>query len=347
MEKQRKVSSRLSKRRSQSKKRKTQVRPEPGFDARRLVENLASFRPLGALLCVLAVLGGVVFGLEILKKHVQANPEFTSTDYQVVLDNPPDWVVQERWESRILDCAREVIEQDAIERLSEEIELPAPASTTGTRQVGAEKPIAERIHDALLESGWVRQVHRIVAGHDGVIRIEADYRRPVAMIQFNDEQDRERYVAVDGEGVCLPELYERVEPDSGWIRIFGVQERPTFEDDRAYQFQGKDALAGIRLARELGARAFDKRPYWHYINGITVLNYGGRQRRDDAHIKLLRRDGGIPVIWGSAIGDEIINEEPDWRAKLRTLGLALQHGVKGAYDLSVYANGIVVQKPDS
>jgi hypothetical protein len=314
---------------------------EPLLDYRRLVENIALFRPLGALLCVLAVLGGVVFGLEILKRHVQTEPVFAPDELAIVLDNPPEWIIDERWESRILDCARQAIEQVAVAAESNPSDPSATAPTSGDDSKTETQPLVQQIHKALMDSGWVSDVHRVVLDNDGVIHIDADYRRPVAMVQFTDDRDRDLYVAVDGDGVRLPELYERVEPDSGWIRIFGVQERPP---EPGSAFQGKDAMAGIRIAREIISRETDEQPYWNRINGITVLNYGGRQRRDDAHIKLLRRDGGIPVIWGSAMGEEI--EEPDWRDKFKTLGVALQRGIKGEYDLSVYANGIVVQKPD-
>ncbi len=302
-----------------------------GMDARRVHELLVAFRPLAALGGVLIVLCGVLMGLEELKQHVYARPELTPEGYKIVLLDPPEWVVEEEWAPRILVAASSPLESvkdassegGAAEAPDEGVEGAADTTDDEPGHAEPEDPIARQVHDALAASGWVREIRSVVTGQDGVIGIDAEYRRPVAMIHFKNMRGQYRFVAVDRDGVRLPELYEQVDSDSGWIRIFGV--RVNAPPEAGQPFTTDDAQAGVRIAREIS-----EQPYWRHITGITVLNYGGRERQDETHIKLLRRQGAS-ILWGSAIGEEI--EEAPWETKLANLGLALKRGVKGEIDL--------------
>jgi hypothetical protein len=168
---------------------------------------------------------------------------------------------------------------------------------------------------------------------DGSIHVCCDYRRPIAMVLTNTG----KYVPIDKDGVRLPEEYDRVEGDSGWMRILGVQAE-TPKPGHAYGEDGRtdtDAVAAVRLAWLL----FSQDDISARISGIDVTNFNGREDKYKTHIRLWTRDGRM-VKWGSAIGSEV--EEPGVTDKLKNLALWLKRGSPQAYaDLSVYRNGVV------
>ncbi len=266
--------------------------------------GLASLRSIGALLALSLLIGAAVYGLERVKEHVFARPEYNPA-FRVELAGPPQWVDAEEWHRRILDCVR----------------IP-------TDQEWLDETLVPLVADQINRSGWVSKLHRVEQGMDGVIRIVAEYRRPIAMVRVKCDVG-ECFVPVDRHGVRLPEVYRQVSDGLGWMRIVGVEsDLPEIGEP----FQGDDAVAGIRLAALLFDQDFSSR-----ITGIDVLNFRGRRDKRDNHIKLRTREGGM-IAWGSAIGEEI--EEPTAQDKLRTIAVYFKKGSPQAQvDISVYRNG--------
>lgn len=273
-------------------------------------DRLAGLSPLLPVLGVAGFLLVVVGGLEALRSHVLSAPEY-NPPLKLELEYPPgaEWLEQENW----------------LPRITGSIELP----DAKLMDVDLLDHVAERVRS----SGWVRQVDRVTRDRDGTIRVCCQYRRPIAMLLTN----RGKYIPIDREGVRLPEEYDRVDGDSGWMRILGVQSDPPAvgcaygEGDRA----DEDAVAAVHLA----ALLFSQDEVSARISGIDVTNYNGREDKRKTHIRLWTRDGR-PINWGSAPGNEI--EEPDVEDKLRNLVLWLKRGSPQAYaDLSIYRSGIV------
>ncbi len=266
---------------------------------------------------VLAVVAGAVYGLEQLKAYVYAQPEYAPA-VSLALINPPAWVERESWTARIL----------------ESVDLSREPPLQGM-------PLVRQVHDQLLASGWVSRVNRVFEGMDGRIRIDCDFRRPVAMIHFDgamDEPIGEGFIAVDKDGVRLPELYGRVGSEDGWLRIFGVQS-PLPQVGQAYPEAEGDAAAAVRLASLIFEQTYASR-----ISGINVRNFRGRHNPSEAHIVLLTHAGGR-IIWGSAIDAEI--EEPNWKDKIRTIGMYFERSQPQArIDASVYPDRVIVEPVD-
>ena len=290
------------------KSKKRELKAAPAVEPMRL----AGLGPLLPVLAVSGVLLCAVCAMEILRSRVlntaECNPPLT-----VKLEYPASdaWVEQEGW----------------LPRIASSVQLPPSRKLM-------DKDLLDEVVKQVRSSGWVRHVERVSRSMDGSIRICCEYRRPIAMVLTN----RGKYIPIDKDGVRLPEEYDRVEPDSGWMRILGVQAEPPAEG-RAYGETGRadaDAVAAVRLAVLL----FGQEDIAARISGIDVANFNGREDRRRTHIRLFTRDGGR-IDWGSAPGTEV--EEPDVTDKLRNLVLLLKRGSLQAYaDLSVYRNGVVV-----
>lgn len=279
------------------KRRKSKPSPENPTGHAPLGESI---KMLAGFVGLFAALGASVYGLERLKDHVYALPEY-SPAIQVELADAPAWVEREGWRNRILSTVKISDDQQWLDEM-----------------------LVRQVADQINCSGWVSRVHRVAQGMDGIIRISCDYRRPIAMIQT-----AKGYIPVDRFGIRLPEVYERVEDGTGWMRIVGIE---STTPEVGELFHGEDAGAAVRLASVLFEQEFSQR-----ITAIDVANFRGRRDKRDNHIKLRTLDGQR-IDWGSAIGEEI--EEPSVQEKVRTIALYFKKGSPQAHvDISVYRNG--------
>lgn len=152
---------------------------------------------------------------------------------------------------------------------------------------------------------WVASVRavrreRLGAGR-GVVRLEAEYRRPVARVRYDG---RRRYV--DGEGVVLPygqvpkwaarvdgQVRYFVFPDAvpagrtplpiHYILIDGVATRPPAEGRR---WDAEDLQAGLRLVKLLHTRK--------YVNQVTVVdvrNFRERVSPTEPELRMYAQQG--------------------------------------------------------
>jgi len=285
-----------AKKRTNSNKRTSRLSPE----------TAKGLTPIFSALCLLVLTGAAVYGLERVKAYVYTQPEF-QPELKVELGNPPAWVNKEGWANRVL---RSVV-------------LPEDAQRTDSR-------LLANVAEQMAEGGWVSNVNRVTHETDGTIRIDCEYRRPIAMLLVND-----RYVPVDKDGFRLPESYQEksVTESSGWLRVVGVRAQMPEVNDK---FVEDDALAAIELARLISEQDFAPR-----ITSINIENFRGRIDRHKSHIYLTPRGGRKDQItWGSAIGEEI-EEEPAIE-KLRNIAVWLKRGSPQArVDVAVYRNAYI------
>lgn len=286
---------------------------EPAPEAR--LAGLGPLLPVGAVFFVLLVAVG---GLEWLRGQVLSATEY-NPPVKLKLEYMPgaEWVEQEGWLSRI----------------SSSIRIP-------TERKLMDGDLVRFVSAQASQSGWVRSVRQVSRAMDGTVRVCCDYRRPIAMI-YTNRGGSSKYIPVDQEGVRLPEEYDNVESDSGWIRILGVESEPP-PVGRAYgeTREDSDAVAAVRLAFLLFSQAeiADK------ITAIDVSNLNGRRDRFKPPIVVFPRGGGPGINWGSPIGSEV--EEPELAYKLRNLALLLKtNSPQACADLTVYRNGVIVSNP--
>jgi len=266
-------------------------------------------RVLLPFLCMVGLLAGAVYGLEHLKRYVYSLPEYHPSSIRVTLLDPPDWVQREQWGLRILSA----------------VEVPDAETWMDERL-----PI--RVAQQLTDSGWVRQVKQVTRQMDGTIEVACSYRRPIAMLSTEAG-----YVPVDADGFRLPEIYEQVGANSGWLRIRGIQSAMPKVNQ---PFQGEDALAAIELASVIFEQGWDMSSQ---ISVIDMANFRGRRNRRESHIKLHTPQGHL-IHWGSAIGEEI--EEPTAAEKLANIAMMLKRGGPQAQvDVSVFPDAAVLPIP--
>ncbi len=273
---------------------------------------LGVLRPLAPLLGMAAVVAAAVCGLERVKARVYDSSAYRPAAIKLALTHPPDWVVRERWQDRILAS---IAAPDAARWMDE--------------------GLTRRVADELAASGWVKSVNRVAKRMDGTIEIAADFRRPIAMLMTD-----EGYVPLDAEGYRLPEVYDRVEANSGWIRIRGVTAPVPKVNARFEEETAPDAVAAVRLASLIFGQGWE---ISSRISAIDVGNFRGRQDRRECHIKLWTPDGTL-IKWGSAIGEEI--EENSAVEKLAQIAVMLKRGGPQAQvDVSTLPSRSIVTVP--
>ncbi len=267
--------------------------------------------PLLSFGAVVSLIVAGIVGLEHLRGRVYRLPENQPAPrLEIVLRPDQAWVEREEWKPRIVRSVR--------------LEPLACLS---------EPDMLRMVAEQLTASGWLSSVMRVTRNRDGVINVQGEFRRPIAMMHAHEGG----YVPVDREGVRLPERYDDVSADLGWMRIIGVQSGLP-EPGRAYRPEDEDALAGIRLA----ALLFDQGEVATRISAIDMTNFRGREDPRRNHIRIWTRDQQ-QIEWGAAIGEEI--EERPVEEKLRKLVLLLNETPRpGRVDLTVHPNAVSVQR---
>ncbi len=169
--------------------------------------------------------------------------------------------------------------------------------------------LCERVYDRLARNVWIRWIHRISKAKPGVVRVDCEYRLPIAMIQ-----NHEYFYLVDEYGVRLPGQYGY---QPGWLLIQGVAEGLPQPGE---MWPGDDIAAGVRLAKMIL-----EQPYHDQVEALLLHNYQGRRDPYSAHIELVTDRDGNRILWGSAPGEEL--EENTAAQKLRILSQNYrQHG---------------------
>lgn len=157
------------------------------------------------------------------------------------------------------------------------------------------------IAETLRGVGWVAEVRSVRLFPDRRVEVRCTYRRPAALVQCGAS-----FYLIDENCVRLPGRYAN---DSTLPLIQGVGAPPPAPGET---WRGQDVRAGLRVAQIV----FDE-PFASQITAVLVHNYGGREDPRAAHLLLATDRAGGRIIWGSAPGEEI--EENDVKAKLRAL----------------------------
>lgn len=233
-----------------------------------------------------AALGGAAFGLHALEPLAQrvANPQ-----PRLEWEGLPAWLAHPNQAAFLAQR-----EADA--------GLGPHASVHDTELV---RSIGQR----LASSPWIAEVRRVSARSDGVIRVNAVFRTPLAMVEH-----RGMAYLVDHAGVRLPlEVVAQQVNRRAWLVIQGVAAPPPAASGQ--QWVGEDLTAGLRLARFLAqADAMGRLPFRPAIHCIDVSNHKWRQDGSAGQIRLRTVNACEVIHWGVPPGEEYEIEPPaEWK----------------------------------
>ncbi|MBU0637547.1 MAG: hypothetical protein KKB50_01680 [Planctomycetes bacterium] len=204
------------------------------------------------------------------------------------------------------------------------------------------RDLCAHVAAGLAASPWVSEVHRVAKRSDGLVRVNATFRKPLTMVLRNGLA-----YLVDENGVRLPG-YQResfLDPDD-WIVIEGVR---AGVPELGQRWEGADLVAGLKLARFLyKAETADQLAFRSSLRSVDVSNWQGRRdpRSGWLQIRLLTPNGRIH--WGLPPGEEH-NIEGTAERKLAALAslYGRQGGLPAGKSIDVRAEDrVIVGDPD-
>lgn len=263
-----------------------------------------SARSLLLMAVTLTVIGVVTYQVWLRLNH-RSDVRLTADRIHAKPD-PPSWIKS--------DVVQEVIIQGSL----------------GNHSL-AEPGLVRVVHRAFTNHTWVKKVNFAAIESSGKVAVELDYRRPFAALIVRDEQvpvegDAEQgLLAVDDEGVCLPDITEaelnqlpRIYADNASApQHYGEP----WTDKRIRQ--SVDIIAALGNAWEslkLYSVNAPEAPHVAAQQGIPVFELRNKQQ--------------YRIIWGSAIGSEQATEPSTAQKVSYLVGMAsqLQTATPGAND---------------
>lgn len=266
-------------------------------------------RPLTLVLAALwlAALGGVAYGLQRLEQ-TQAQA-LAALPLQVEWVNL-GWVDSDAWRFIVEDIQGELA-----------LRIASGLQTRG---------LVEELAAAVAASPWVRTVRRVSLQSDGVIRIQAEFRQPIAVVIG----ERSAYpVARDGVRLALRgyQLSPAEAAGTGYFLISGVREAPPPEGEA---WQSAELANALELVRFLEDRYdWSKPPFAALRRQISAIDPARHATlRSGAQIpctarclRIHTRDGGL-IDWGLPPGAEEGIEAPATEKVDRLVAIA-QNGL--------------------
>lgn len=182
----------------------------------------------------------------------------------------------------------------------------------------------------LLRTGWFDQIGAVRREPGGVVRIDATWRLPAAVVRSGK---LDRVVARGGElltpayrpGECnLPVITGAKRPSPA-----DAKGRPTYGEPWA----GGDVQAGLSLLALMRGQ-----PYWDQVAEIDVSKY-----LSDKQLTIVTERGGR-IVWGGAPTDALVNQQ---RAEVKLRHLDILYSKFGLMDggkdkVEVYSQLVVV-----
>lgn len=247
--------------------------------------------PARGLLIAAALLALVLVGLDQAWKRwgqaTTANDEYIVTPAKIIVTPQPKWIRA--------DVRAEVIRDGSLSRLD-------------LRDRG----VLEKVSQAFALHSWVAKVARVQKSFPAQIRVDLEYRRPMAMVEVNT-RGRPGLLFIDGSGVLLPSADFTTDESHHYLRISAGNVAPGGVYGTPW---GNEKIAGAaRLAAAWGER-------WQALGLYRIVVIDGSQPM--AATYELRTKSGTRAIWGRAPGNEA-QGEPQAAEKVQRL-LALTEG---------------------
>ena len=255
---------------------------------RRMIRRTVAW---GTLAAVISVAG--VFGMKALENRVLlASAGETAGDYQISLSPQPAWMP--------VSVAAELIRS--------------------LRPEGVQfhdRALTKAIHDLAQVNPWIRRIVEVSKGRTddpqmGIVRIQAEFRQPIASVNSPGQVRREY---IDAQGVRLPAsgvaMWSAVVPSSDgselgtqayfvdrddippglqarpihYIHIDGVRELPPQQVGDCWK--GDDLAAGLKLVKLIHTRP----SYANQITTVDVVNHARRVLPSEPELRMYAQVG--------------------------------------------------------
>jgi hypothetical protein len=258
---------------------------------------------LTTLLVGVCIAGALFYSWSKWGPLVAQNSRYWVTAESIDLNNLPDWISPET------QIKKEVFSSGLLEEVST---LDPHAAT--------------RIAQAFELNPWVKNVERVTKSAPNRVRIELEYRQPIAVVWIQLTANSGGWEPVDSEGVVLPEDRFHQEPErlSNYLRIVS-QPPPQVPNDVGITWPDDRVQHGATLATML-ARLWRE---W----GIDNI-YVARSVVDASPVFSLRAGQNVKIIWGHGPGLEQSGELKAAQKLLLISEYLKQHGAISSWPAS-------------
>lgn len=248
-------------------------RPAPVSWGQRLLQLLV-------VLVVVSALGGMAVGFVYLERYVRSLSVVADRTGPLELVGPPDWISNEL--------------QDKIVQVA------------GGRSFPLDRGQAEQIFERLEKFDWVYDIS--VQTTEKTIRIEAKYRKPIAVIEYGGKKYYlvrvERDAAGNIEGKPAVMILDYVPVEKLLLpQITGFKPNPPTQPGELW-FSG-EIIAAVDLLTALGRMdqiSSPDKPLLAELDRIDISNHAGRKSSGSIHTILYAKDG-TEIWWGAAYGE--------------------------------------------
>lgn len=220
--------------------------------------------------------------------------------------------------------------RDYLPRLAATAEIPADASVL-------DPTIIQRLAGALRADPWVRSLREIRQHRDGGISIDADFRRPVLMVQTATG-----VYPLDREAVLLPPQDFTVDEVASYPQARNATSLPSGPAGTVWSDPAIQGAA--KLAEEL-SESDGQRTLWQQftLQAILLPSPAGIGGNRETPLYVLLTTGGSNLLWGRAPGLEL--NEPSAEQKIERLRYYLQQ--RGSFETDGQPTRINILLPES
>lgn len=297
----------LTNKKNGSGKRKTKSRgaKQNAWDPQR---TLMGLKVLGVAALVVAAVIGWTTSERVLGRYAAAHRASPVRSDKVVLVDRPSWMdadLDARLRKAVADAASGVMPAVLADRKQTTSEARHTFDDLTKGLVSSDPLQSNGLRAAVMAleaEPWVESVTQVRRAPEGVVKVEATYRRPAAIIA-----GRHGYHLIDAQGVWLEGPIDRAV--SAWSHlplVTGVTADKPARYGKAWD--GTDYLAALNLHKMLA-----REPYAEQITAYDVSH-----RDLMGRLWLVLYTNGPAVVWGLPPGEER-SVEPEAPVKLAAL----------------------------
>ena len=218
-------------------------------------------RRSGPVRAVAVTVGAVILlagAVYVLRGNLLSSPPYSKVLARVQLTGPPKWMPP--------DIAHGVL---------------ADVQSAAAGRAVFDEDLARDVYLQAAANPWIARVGLVRKHGDGTVLVEADYRRPLALVRA-PQTVGDRPVVVSADAVVLPLPDHRIKPNS-LVTIGDVQSPPP---PPGRKWEAPDLADGLRLLKLI-----QPMPFAAEITVIDVRNHRGRISPAEPHLRMYAQVG--------------------------------------------------------